>query len=80
MMSKVIGLNIGNEIEWHAVNGVAGADYTTLCGIDADDPGIGHYGTVDPPPGQKIECRTCYNIWKGVVEMRFRESHFDVQK
>lgn len=78
-MSKVIGLNLGDTVEWHAVNGVAGVDYHTLCGIDADDPGIGHFGTVEPKRGQKIECRACYNIWRGVAEMNLREASFDVK-
>ena len=77
-MSKVIGVIVGETTEWHAVNGVAGPDYATLCGLDPNDSTVGHYGTVEPKRGQKITCQECYNIWRGVTDMRLRESSFDL--
>ena len=78
-MSKVIGVRIGSdEVEWHAVNGVAGADYDTLCGIDANDSVVGHHGTVPAPRGQKINCRQCFEVWRGVRDMCLRSSSFEV--
>jgi hypothetical protein len=77
-MKNVIGVMVDNAVEWHAVNGIPGPDAHTLCGVDADDSAIGHYGTVKAPRGQKITCQECYNIWKGVSEMRLREASFEL--
>jgi hypothetical protein len=50
--------------------------YDTLCGIDADDPKIGHGGKFEPHHTKFIDCAACYAIWKGVTEMRLRRSDF----
>lgn len=75
-MSKAVGVLIEGEKTWHAPP-VAGPDYDTLCGIDANDSAVGTYGTVEPKRGQKITCTRCYAIWHGVVAMRLRASSFD---
>lgn len=75
-MSNVVGVDIDGVVEWHAI-GAGGNDYNTLCGIDADDPSIGHNGVVKAKRGQKINCAQCYGIWIGVKNMSFRESDFD---
>jgi hypothetical protein len=76
-VKSVIGVRVDDAIEWHAMN-ANGTDYHTLCGVDADDKRIGHYGTVAAPRGQKINCPQCHSLWRAVVELRLRESSFDV--
>lgn len=76
-MSKVIGVVIDGETGWHAVN-VSGTDYATLCGIDPDDPSIGHTGTVEPKRGQKIDCQECYSAWRGVVDLALKQTNFSL--
>lgn len=76
-MNKVVGVQLDDGVEWHAVNTVAG-DYDTMCGVDANDPCIGHHGTVEAKKGQKITCQDCYNLWKGVTQLRLKESMFQV--
>lgn len=75
-MSKVLGVDIDGVVEWHAPN-VAGPDYDTLCGVDADDPAIGHEGLIPAKRGQKITCMQCKMIWEGVVALKLRKSNFE---
>ena len=70
------GVQIGDEVEYHAA-GVIG-DFHTLCGLDADDPGIDAMGAVAAKRGQKITCSSCHTIWRGVVDMGLRQSNFEV--
>ena len=37
-------------------------DFDTLCGIDSNDPSIGHLGTVPVPLNAKIDCLACRAI------------------
>lgn len=76
-MSKAVGILINGEVEWHAP-GHGATDYNSLCGLDADDPKIGHGGLVSANRGQKITCMTCKVIWESVLEMRLRKTDFDV--
>ena len=73
-MSKAVGVVIDGEASWHAP-GVFD-DYATLCGIDANDPAIGHQGTVEPKRGQKVECRTCKTIWANTMALKLRSPDF----
>lgn len=77
-MSKVIGIRVLEDnkerIEWHA-HGVT-SDYHTLCGMDGDDPSIGHLGLISPESSQKITCQDCKTIWKNVMELGLRPSNF----
>ncbi len=75
-MSKAIGVRIEGEVEWHAP-GVGGSDHHTLCGVDANDEAIGHYGVVEARPGQKITCHQCFTIWREVVALKLRSSDFE---
>ena len=75
-MSKAVGVLIDGEETWHAPS-VAGPDYDTLCGIDANDSEVGTFGTIEPKRGHKITCVQCYGIWQGVTAMRLRESNFE---
>lgn len=75
MSKAIVGVDILGEISWH-VAGVA-SDYTTLCGIDACDPEIGHNGVVDTPKGQKVTCQQCYHMWERLQRMNLREASFD---
>lgn len=43
--------------------GNACGDFDTLCGIDSNDPNIGHFGTVPVACNTKIDCKTCRSIW-----------------
>jgi hypothetical protein len=72
---KVVGVLIEGESTWHAPHAGPG-DYNTLCGIDADDPSIGHQGVIETPPGQKITCAQCKLIWEGVRALRLTSRHF----
>jgi hypothetical protein len=49
-------------------------DYDTLCGIDANDPKIGHLGRVPVAINTKIDCAACKAIWKSAS--RYRQSDF----
>lgn len=53
-----------------------GVNYDTLCAIDALDPTTGTFGLVTATPRQKITCRQCWQIWRGVVGLGLREHHF----
>ncbi|MDR9836981.1 MULTISPECIES: hypothetical protein [Herbaspirillum] len=64
------------SVEWHAPSAGEG-DYSTLCGMESDDPSIGLFGRVPGKPGQKITCAQCKAIWRGVVAQRLRESDFE---
>lgn len=63
-------------VEWHAPP-IPGPDYHTMCSLDGDDPATGTHGTVEPKPGQKITCKHCYRMWRGVLELQLRAEHFD---
>lgn len=75
-MSKAIGVIVDGVTEWHA-RGSGVTDHTTLCGLDSNDPGIGHTGTVSPARGQKITCQTCKAVWEGTIALRLRASDFE---
>ena len=75
-MSNVIGVTIDGETEWHVVS-IGATDHNTMCGIDADDPNIGHTGTVEPKRGQKINCQTCKTMWLGMRSLRLRAANFE---
>ena len=58
-----IAIVIDGEITIHACGEGVGGDFDTLCGIDANDPTIGHTGTAPMPKGGKIDCKSCHNVW-----------------
>lgn len=74
MNHKIIGVDIDGMVEYH-LEGIH-SDYSTLCGIDAQDSELGHNGTVEPKRGQKVTCEHCYAAWKRVTSMKARESSF----
>lgn len=74
-MSKAVGVLIDDKVEWHAPP-AGGTDFDTLCGIDANDPSIGHGGVMTPMRGQKIECEQCRAIWADVIAMQLRKRDF----
>ena len=76
---RVVGIEIDGVVTWHAAEDVSGAGYDTLCALDANDPSIGTKGEIIPRRGQKITCRQCYAIWKGVLALKLREGNFDVE-
>jgi hypothetical protein len=73
---KIIGVDIDGSTEWHAI-GIGSNDYDTMCGVDAHDPDIGHFGTVVAKRGQKITCIQCRAMWSGFVALRLRASDFE---
>lgn len=76
MSRHIVGAMVDGEPEYHAP-GVIG-DYSTLCGLDINDPEIGHDGEIKVPRGQKITCRECYEIWRDTVALNLRKASFDV--
>lgn len=62
---------------WHLMGG-ANTDHETLCGIDADDPGVGTFGAVNPKKGQKVACRLCINEFRHVKKMSITERDFEI--
>ncbi len=74
-MSKAIGVDISGVVEWHVKGNTL--DYNTLCGLDANDPAIGHNGTVEPKRGQKITCEECKNMFNLFRDLKLRISDFD---
>lgn len=75
---KVVGVNVDGHIEWHA-RGIGSNDYDTMCGVDANDPDIGHFGTVQPHRGAKITCSQCRSMFEGFKSLRLRSSDFAVE-
>lgn len=73
-MTELVGVMIDGELTVHAP-GVS-SDYDTLCGIDADDPKIGHEGRVPVHPTKFITCQMCYVVWKRTLELGLREKDF----
>lgn len=74
---KMIGVRVEDTVEWHAA-GIGPNDYDTMCGIDANDPQIGHYGTVQAKRGTKISCKQCRAMFEGFKSLRLRDSDFAV--
>lgn len=75
-MSKAVGVLIDGVATWHAP-GVSGPDYDTLCGIDANDPAVGHEGLIPAKRGQKITCGECRRVWERVVALNLRKASFE---
>lgn len=75
-MKKIIGVNIDGVTVWHAKN-IGPTDHDTMCGIDADDPILGHLGSVLPPQGTKIDCSKCKFIFIGFRRLGLRKSNFE---
>lgn len=73
-MNKYIAIKIDDIITVHAA-GDPGGGYDSLCGIDSDDPGIGH-SEVDVPKGSKINCSICLNIFTAWEQ--FKKSDFEI--
>lgn len=68
-MSELIIKGTTDEgVSFHASN--ADGDFDTLCGIDFNDPGIGHYGAETAPRGSKIDCPSCKNIIRHAKKYR----------
>jgi hypothetical protein len=48
-------------------------DYDTLCGIDSNDPAIGHFGTVPVAINTKIDCSACKSIFAAAKSYRLSD-------
>lgn len=68
MKGKLIAVRTEEGVSIHAdhYNGT----YDTLCGMDANDPNIGHLGTVDLPKHAKLDCPSCIAIIEKSKEYR----------
>jgi hypothetical protein len=73
--TRIVGVMLDGKPTFHAA-GHGFGDYDTLCGIDADDPTIGHGGRFKTPRRMKIDCDACYAIWTGTLALRLRKSNF----
>ena len=69
-MSKFVAILIDGEITIHADR--AAGNYDTLCGLDGNDPGIGHTAA-ECPKGSKINCSDCWAIWQAAQGLRARD-------
>ena len=67
-----VGVKIDTGITIHCAAGYG--DYDTLCGIDSDDPEIGHFGTFIVAANAKIDCPACRGIFRAAKS--YRESDF----
>ena len=63
MMKEFVAITVDNKTEVHAGEMGVGGGYDSLCGIDANDPSLGHY-LADLPPNPKINCPDCISIIK----------------
>jgi len=73
---KIIGILLDGEPTFHIPN-CSGSDYHSLCGIDADDPDIGHGGIIDIPKGQRINCPVCRMEWENLMKLKLKMSDFE---
>jgi hypothetical protein len=69
-VSRLVAINVGGSVEVHACGREIPGDYDTLCGVDANDPAIGHFGIVDLPKGAKIDCQQCRGIFEATRALR----------
>jgi hypothetical protein len=61
----------GSYVIVHAVCGFG--DYDTLCGIDANDPAIGHLGVVPVSDGISINCVACKRMRETAKQYRAKD-------
>ena len=74
--SAIVGVLTDNEMMFHLpASGVS--NYDSLCGIDADDPAIGHNGFVNVPKGQKVNCASCKGIYLLIRDLKVRVTDFE---
>lgn len=74
MKQPAVGVSVNGEVAYHIPN--AWGDYATLCGLDSNDPGIGHY-PVPTPKNQKVNCVECKTMWRNLKQLCVRESDFE---
>lgn len=73
-MSKAVGIQTSEGVEWHAPGVVH--DYATLCGMDGNDHIVDQLGVVQPARGQKITCSTCAAIFRELKGLKLTERDF----
>ena len=59
--SKRVATVIDGVRQVHMVGGFT--DYDTLCGIDMNDPRLGHFPESLTETSDKIDCDACTRIW-----------------
>lgn len=69
-MGNIIGVVMEGEETLFHIEGNPITDHDTLCGIDADDPEIGHLGTIQAPKNQKANCWQCRDIFEFVQPLK----------
>jgi hypothetical protein len=72
---RIVGVLLDGKPTFHAASHGYG-DYDTLCGIDANDPKVGHGGLIKAPRRIKIDCTACCIIWAGTLALKLRKSNF----
>lgn len=55
-MSRFVAISSDGQVEVHAAS--TAANYSTLCAMDGDDPGVGQEPTA-LPKGARITCPDC---------------------
>lgn len=63
-----VGVKTDTGVQVHCA--AAYGDYHTLCGMDADDPAIGHLGTVEVADNAKIDCPQCKGTFLAATQYR----------
>lgn len=76
---RIVALKIDGEIQIHAAGDGFG-DYDSLCGIDADDPKVGHEGYAELPKKAKIDCAACYSHFLSAKTLRKSDFSEEVKR
>ena len=70
-MSKFVAIEAQGVVRVHLPHTTG--NYDTLCGLDANDPGVQHF-PASVPKGAKVDCPDCKAIW--AVAKCFRATDF----
>jgi hypothetical protein len=63
-----VAVKLDTGITVHCAAGYG--DFDTLCGIDSNDPNIGHFGVVSVAANAKIDCPACRGIFRAAKQYR----------
>jgi len=70
-MTQYVAVYLDGELTIHLPD--TSGNYYTLCGLDGTDSLVGQ-AIGDVPKGAKVDCKSCFNIWK--ISKMFRLSDF----
>lgn len=77
-MSGYVAIEIEGVAQTHA-SGHPTGNYDTLCGLEANDPGIGHK-LVGVIIGSRIDCDHCIALIRAAKEYRERDFQLELRK